>query len=1602
MVQSQSPTDSSAGHLFLVQTPFGVSDLVGSTLKKGKTRLLTDSLTFPVYIAALSALLLIVHIVASRRAVRHLWRRLFDPDAAPMDESTGSSTQPPREATVAAEIRERIKKHGGTVIFGFKLMRLLGCVVFLILCVVSAVLDEETRLGLGSLGKKHKKKRRREDPALSQKEWQDLLICMTSLYMVLLSLVTVGNKRRWSKTAARHLNVLLLAFLGVYAYRDVFPLATFNRSPLDSAAGWLLWAKICVLFLLAIVIPLTMPHQYVPFDPKEPMASPNAEQTASILSLITFSFLDSVVFLANRVPHLSSDLLPPLADSDYAQNLRARGFPHLDAFKKPQKSHLFFGLMRVFRKEYVTLSILLVIQVLGGFASPLGIRNLLWYIEKGGENATIKPWFWILWLFLGPTICSIANQWYNFVATCATVQVESMLTQLVFEHSLRIRMKAETQESSVVPNTTLTPEAAPLGGSTSTGVSVPEDARTSEILKDSSTQPEASPGEHRSETKSTKSESSKTLDNASPATKPPTSSATNLVGKINNLVTTDLGNITDARSSFLFLLIFIPLQISLCIVFLYNILGWSSLVGLAIMILLLPLPAYITKLIQDVQVKCLKKTDARVQTVSETMNVLRMIKMFGWEKKMNERIAQKREEELHYVWKRQVVVMHRELSASIVFSSMTVFDMLRDQIHIMFYIANTAIAGKVSIDRFDDFLRNTELLDNFTTKSDGESIPTQVETSEKVGIREASFTWSNDNDGSLTPSKRKFVLKIEHELVFAPNKINLIVGPTASGKTSILMALLGEMHYIPMSPDSWCNLPRSEGVAYAAQESWVQNETIRENILFGSPYDEERYNKVLHQCALTRDLSLFEAGDQTEVGEKGLTLSGGQKARITLARAVYSSAKILLLDDVLAALDVHTAKWVVEKCLAGDLVEGRTVLLVTHNVALARPAAGFIVSMGSDGRILSQGPISEVIKLDQDLANTLKADEDLTKVEEKPDDGNDLIKPSSGGKLIVAEEIDEGHVGWSSIKMYLSALGGKHPVLFFSTFVAGQGFYHSALAFQTWFLGFWASQYTDRPASDVSISYYLSIYGLVLLWAIVVFIVAYTIYTLGSIRASRMLHQKLMRAILGTTLRCITMLYSGKLFSDEMPVYDIRAIDGPVSSSLFLLSDMTLIMLTRFGAVVVLTPVFFLPGLLVALVGGICGQIYMKAQLPVKREMSNAKAPVLGHAAIAGLTSLRAYGAQEAFTKESMRRINLYTRAARTVYILNRWVCIRIDTMGALFSSGLAVYLVYFQSQGAANTGFSLNMAVGFSGVILWWVRVLNEFEVQGNSLERVDRYIKIEQEPKPTTDGIPPAYWPSSGSLKVERLSASYSADGPKVLHDISFDVKAGERIGILGRTGSGKSSLTLALLRCIYTEGQVFYDGRDTSTINLEALRSNITIIPQIPELLSGSLRQNLDPFDENDDATLNNALRSAGLFSLQRGDDESRLTLDSQISSGGSNLSVGQRQILALARAILRGSKLLILDEATSAIDHETDTVIQNSLRHELGTDVTVLTIAHRLQTIMDVDKILVLDAGRMIEFDRPSELLKNPKGMFRELVEESGDRERLLGMVKDDLP
>ncbi|KAG8879706.1 hypothetical protein FRB97_001503 [Tulasnella sp. 331] len=1514
--------------------------------------------------------------------IKRLVHRLRNKDVGKAERSPAPATAPP--TTTAGEIKEHVVAHGGLTIFLFNAARLAICLTLLSLSVYGAVVaptpDEgpesktmmEAELDL--LRKEKKEYHACQEQWFSYVKWLEISQAAFYGYTSFLALLTLVSRPKATAILSRHLGLLLFSAFGVFFHRDIVPLGTFTMYPKDG--GWLFWIRFGLLTFAGVVIPFLAPRKFKPLDPSQNLP-PTAEQVASWWSFVSFSFLDPVIKKAYSVPHLPYDEFPILADTDHADYLVKVAFPHLDPERKHIKSrHIFFGLMWIYCWDYSLMALFMLMRAVFYFLAPVTINRLLTYIEDGGKGAIVRPWVWILTLVIAPIGASCVMQGYLFVSARMLVRTEGIITQLVFEHALKIRMTDDMPSGGSMSGSASgasTPATTSRPGSINQEEPFTADEEAGHEIETRESSDAPANTVHGSEGSGKGKATAKAQDSPTTPFKPEEVKAeggNNLVGKITNLVSTDLSNIVEGRDFFV-LFVLAPSQLVLCIWFLYKILGWAAFVGLGVVILTFPIPGKIASLVNSVQVERMKKTDARVQAISESISMIRMIKLFAWESKIEKQITEKREEELFYVKKRQLLNL--------------------------FNMNLNTIAAKVSMDRVNAFLNESELLDRFAEPGRGLSVRALPPTGEfdVIGFRNATFTWRTDTvDGVTTPSWRNFQLQIDDDLFFEKGKLTLITGPTGSGKTSILMALLGEMHFKQEGIDSFFNLPRKDGVAYCSQEPWIQNATIKENILFGAAYDEERYKKVLSQCALERDLTLFDAGDCTEVGEKGLTLSGGQMARVALARALYSSAQTVLLDDILSSLDIHTSRAIVDNCFCGDLIKGRTVLLVTHSVALTSPIADYVVVIGSNGRITSRGTVSDALRADPDLRGNVdkiareKGDEEKT-INPKEESAKEAIK--HGGQLITKEKVVEGRVGWEAFKFFFGSFGGP---IFWVTVVITFSLAELASTAQVWWLGYWARQYEDRLPSEVDASYYLVWYTAVQFLGVVIHNIGFVSYVYGTIRGSRSIHARLVRAVLGTTRRWLDSTPTGRIVARF--TQDIRAVDGPVASLLCDLMDRSIIIVGKVCAIMIFSPIFFVPGVLAAAFTKYIGNIYMMAQLSVKREMSNAKSPVYSHfgAAVAGLVSIRAFGAEEAFKTESRKRINGYIRPARTFHNLTRWLSIRVDLIGALFAAALAGYLVYVQH--ASTTGFSLSMATSFTGMLLWVVRIGNDFEVEGNSLERIKGYIEIEQEPNAKDTRKPPAYWPSSGSIRVEGLSARYTKDGPDVLKDITFEIKSGERVGVVGRTGAGKSSLSLALLRMIPTTGKVYYDGVDTATLNLSSLRSNVTTIPQQPELMSGTLRQNLDPFGEHDDAMLNSCLRSAGLFGLQQESDEDKIGLDSSVSSGGTNFSLGQRQIIALARAMVRRSKVYILDEATASVDYKTDSAIQEVIASEFS-NMTLIIVAHRLQTIMSSDKILVLDAGRVVEFDSPAALLKKG-GTFKALVDGSRDRGALYELVK----
>ncbi|KZT36412.1 P-loop containing nucleoside triphosphate hydrolase protein [Sistotremastrum suecicum HHB10207 ss-3] len=1494
-------------------------------------------------------------------------------------------------------------------------------------------------------------------------------ICLAAfcIYTSLLSLFALIGTLKWRYLVSRHVSLLYLFMTCIYLRRDVVPLADGGVS-LDGPDGALGWARLALLAINGIWIPILLPRQYKPVDPENP-TTPSASQTASYISRAFYFFLDPVIYKAFKSPALSFDDLPSLADEDAAKYLVETSFPILDPFQSGKmRRNFILSVLFYFRKQYVVMAILLLFVAVNEFGAPIAINRILSYLE--GDQGTLKPWIWIIWLGAGPIINSLCHQGYTYISLKTVIRFEAIVTQLVFVHSLRVRL-GTTMKQDGVPTSSI---ALPVPGLQEPAIDA-TGAHTTDVDVLDQTEDEASLSASVTALNSPVADSATIADNSSEIGKNASTAEEDIkkekgpdqIGKINNMVSTDLKIIhmgSDWMKPFFFVI-----RICVCGVLLHRILGWSAFVGMGVFICMTPLPGILAKFMMKLQATKMKKNDARISAMSQAMNVLRMIKIFAWEAKVEDQLSEKREEELNYVLKSQwlgvatwalngifplvtmlstyatyTLVMKKEPTASTIYSSIAVFTIFQDRLFDLFNALPAILRAKVSLDRIGEFVNHGE---PFRDPMDLISSPIPPEDSSRTAelwIRNAVFTWeknASSTSGASTPRRasssrtqkrtRNFRLQIRDELSFKTGKLNIICGPTGSGKTSMLMALLGEMYYWPMSADSGFNLPRDGGVAFAAQETWVLNETIRDNILFGAEYDKERFDKVIHQTGLSRDLSLFDAGDLTEVGEKGITLSGGQKARVTLARAVYSSAQILLLDDVLSALDVHTARWVAKHCFGGDLLRDRTVILVTHNLALMEPYAGYMVSLGVDGRVIGHWHVPQIPPEDN-LHGMSESDEGEKDsgakssgyADPKDADETKLHLPhdqTSTGKLVVAEEMALGHVGFSALKLWLGELGGP---FFFIACISGIFIDCIMTVVAKWFLGYWSSQYETHPQGTVPTARYLAMYGGILLFGLASDALAHGYWFWGGIRASRVIHNRLVRSILTSTFRWLDVTPISRVLSRCSQ--DCLTVDGPLPDKLVSLIFLSAgVICTVFAVVTQAGLVALGPASVVVVLGLFLGQVYMRAQLSVKRHMSNAKSPVLGHvgAALNGLVSIRAFGAQRMFEEESLRRIDKYSRAACTFWNLNRWLGVRMDTLAGLFTGFIAAYVVYGRNLSSGNVGFTLALLSGFSFQILYWVRLVNEVEVQGNSLERIQDFLNIDHEPSATEEGRPPAYWPASGELVVENFSAKYSGDGPSVLKDISFTLQSGERMGVVGRTGAGKSTVALALLRAIPTSGTVVFDGLDTSRMNLAALRSNVTLIPQHPELLAGTLRENLDPFNEHDDATLNDALRAAGLHRTQGsvnvhdGMDgpsgtsnvtllaaideseeatEGRIGLDTEVASGGSNFSQGQRQIVAIARAILRRSKIVILDEATAAIDHETDRAIQESLRTQFK-DATVITVAHRLQTIMGSDKIMVLDAGEVKEFDSPKTLLQRRSGFFKALVDESADRDALYKTV-----
>ncbi|ODQ52786.1 hypothetical protein SAICODRAFT_80947 [Saitoella complicata NRRL Y-17804] len=1350
-------------------------------------------------------------------------------------------------------------------------------------------------------------------------------------------------------TIFHHVSLLAPVPLVITLHRDIWPRLLVHPSEHQMKhvrnEGWFTWARL-ILMVAVNFLPLVTPRVWHPVDPTDKEAVPAPEQTCTPISYLgTYYWIDPVVRKGYK-RDLEVDDLPPLPDYDRAKLWREKTL-------KNKKSSTLMTVLSLMRVDIAWMMVFTACTACCQFISPLSMNRLLAFLEDP-DNAWITPYFFVVGLLIAPIAQSISMQAYVFTSTRLLVRVKSALTQELYQKTLRIRFAFSEEEA---------------------------EAATTEQGKSK-------------------------------------------VGTINNLMSSDIETITNTRDFFL-LVVAAPVEIIVALVFLYQLMGWSAFVGFGMLIATLPIPGLLTTRLAKMQKEVMAATDARIGLVSELLHSIRITKFFGWERAMIGRVTEKRMAEQRAIWKRTMtsiwisvvtdllpltnmlitffvytIVMKRTLTSSVAFTALSLFDILRSQFLWISFMTRMLIQAKVSFERIDKFLNDPDEID----AEQAQFLLAQAAENEVPQFVNASFAW-NSSTLEKAIEKEEFQLRTLN-FNFIKGGLNLVVGPTGCGKSSLLLALLGEMRLLEGSFD----LPRGNGVAYVAQTAWLQNATIKENILFGSEYDEERYEKTLDACALRPDLESFEAGDQTEVGEKGVTLSGGQKQRLSLARAVYSNAQTVLLDDVLSALDIHTGKCIFENCIKGELLRGRTVILVTHHVTLCSPAADQVIVL-RDGQQVQVDDAAAV--LDEDLMNEIEEEAPARKDQEPDVDATpeniDTTKPAQapasgkGGKLIQEEEKARGRISRGLIIKYMQNFG---TILFAAALIAVV--LNQVLVLLT--------TYEVSHLSDpVHIYFYLALYAAIVVGSTLMNGLTNVIFYRGSWSAAFKLHTDLVESVFGAPISWFDSVPIGRVINRFSK--DVRALDSVIVQWLRMTADNVVRVVVRIASIAAIMPIFAIPAAAVTVIGYFIGEMYIKAQVAVKRIVSITESPLFSHFGdtILGAITIRAFGAQERFSQENMRRIDAHTRPLETLYNVNRWVCVRADAVGSLvaFTAGFLALANGKVSPGLV--GFSLVNAVGFSETVLFLVRCSNELEVEMNSYERVKEYIGIKQEPKSTQKGTPPASWPSEGDVVVKDLTVRYNLDGPDILKKVSFVVNPREKVGIVGRTGSGKSTLGLSLLR--FTEkigGIIQINGVDIDKLNLDALRQRVSIIPQDPVLFSGTIRSNLDPFGEASDAELNLALRASGMLDFE---DESyapsgsatptgtmkstksmkqKLNLDSAVTENGNNFSQGQRQILALARAIVRRSKLIILDEATASVDFATDAKIQLALRTEFK-ESTILTVAHRLRTIMDYDKVLVLEAGEVAEFDTPANLLKK-QGIFYTMVKRSGEYTELAKIAE----
>uniref|UniRef100_A0A663N716 Multidrug resistance-associated protein 1 n=1 Tax=Athene cunicularia TaxID=194338 RepID=A0A663N716_ATHCN len=1080
---------------------------------------------------------------------------------------------------------------------------------------------------------------------------------------------------------------------------------------------------------------------------------------------------------------------------------------------------------------------------------------------------------------------------------------------------------------------------------------------------------------------------------------------TSTVGEIVNLMSVDAQRFMDL-ATYINMIWSAPLQVILALYLLWQNLGPSVLAGVAVMILLVPINAVMAMKTKTYQVAQMKSKDNRIKLMNEILNGIKVLKLYAWELAFREKVLEIRQKELKVLKKSAYLAAmatftwvcapflvalstfavyvtidkNNVLDAQKAFVSLALFNILRFPLNMLPMVISSIVEASVSLKRLRVFLSHEEL--------DPDSI-----------IR------GPITDGEFLFLKQAELCTLYFSINFTVPEGSLVavVGQVGCGKSSLLSALLGEMD----KKEGYVVVKGS--VAYVPQQAWVQNATLEDNIIFGREMNESRYKRVIEACALLPDIEILPTGDKTEIGEKGVNLSGGQKQRVSLARAVYCNADVYLFDDPLSAVDAHVGKHIFEKVIGPKgILKNKTRVLVTHAINYL-PQMDTILVM-SDGEISEMGSYQELLKQDGAFAEFLRTYANAEQSVENS--GNEtvlsfamllcsyLIKlqydPGDLEKIVISQ-------GWPICSRFLSQFWSSDLLpmaTVYWDYMKAIGLFISFLSIFLFMCNhiaslasnYWLSLWTDDPVINGTQQYTnvrLGVYGALGisqgLLGIAVF--GYSmVVSIGGIFASRHLHLNLLHNVLRSPMSFFERTPSGNLvnrFSKEIDTIDstIPPIIKMFMGSTFNVIGACIIILLATPIAAVIIPPLGLVYLFVQ-------RFYVATSRQLKRLESVSRSPVYSHfnETLLGVSVIRAFEEQKRFIKQNDVKVDENQKAYYPSIVANRWLAVRLEYVGNCIVLFAALFAVIARNKLSAGlVGLSVSYSLQITAYLNWLVRMSSELETNIVAVERVKEYAEMEKEAEWSIEQTAPAStWPKEGKVEFRGYGLRYREDLDLVLKNINVTINGGEKIGIVGRTGAGKSSLTLGLFRINEAaEGEIIIDGINIAKIGLHDLRFKITIIPQDPILFSGSLRMNLDPFDQHSDEDIWRSLELAHLKNFVSSLPDK---LNHECAEGGENLSVGQRQLVCLARALLRKSKILVLDEATAAVDLETDKLIQSTIKSQFE-ECTVLTIAHRLNTIMDYTRVLVLDRGEVVECGSPDHLLQE-KGIFYSMAKDSG--------------